>query len=190
MHCADSAEFAPNSHGSPSSRGAPMAADTALDGWGCSPLEQIDRVLIFMGYAAILIASIVRGRGKGSRSRMREATPSTATVPRSRSGRLRELLGERSRSVISRRKKDSRAGTGTAPATKRPRGCRVDPATRSRDGELVTIREAAERLDMARPPPSTAGQLCRAPLLACSPGPLRRPPISLPPSHNDPGRGP
>ena len=34
-----------------------MAADTALDGWRYSPLDQIDRVLISMGYAAILIAS-------------------------------------------------------------------------------------------------------------------------------------
>ncbi len=35
--------FAPNSHGSPSSRGAPTAADTALEGGGYSPLDQIDR---------------------------------------------------------------------------------------------------------------------------------------------------
>ena len=35
------AESAPNSHGSPSSRGAPTAADTALDGWGYSPRQRV-----------------------------------------------------------------------------------------------------------------------------------------------------
>ena len=33
-----------------------MAADTVLDGWRYSPLDQIERVLVSMGYAAILIA--------------------------------------------------------------------------------------------------------------------------------------
>ena len=36
-------DSAPNSRGFPSLRGAPMAADTALDAWGYNPLDQISR---------------------------------------------------------------------------------------------------------------------------------------------------